>query len=99
VIECCDAVTLTRMPCEPSARSCALLLRHGRGLKSGIVRAPDLKYGDKISVSGAISEASRNLLGVRHCGNPGGLRHRSEHPGHTGLMRFLEMNDQSGHGR
>ena len=29
----------------------------------------------------------RNLLGVRHCGNPGGLRHRSEHPGHPCLMR------------
>jgi hypothetical protein len=33
----------------------------------------------------ARSEASRNLLGVRHCGNPGGLRHRSERPGHPDL--------------
>jgi hypothetical protein len=33
----------------------------------------------------AISEASRNLLGVRHCGNPGGLGHRSERPGHPDL--------------
>jgi hypothetical protein len=77
----------------------ASLLRRGRGLTFQPGGAPSSYKYLEISVSDATSEASRNLLGVRHCGNPGGLRHRSEHPGHPDLMRFLEMNDQSGHGR
>jgi hypothetical protein len=46
---------------------------------------PSLSYIPRNLSIDATSEASRNLLGVRHCGNPGGLRHRSERPGHADL--------------
>ena len=46
---------------------------------------PSLSYIPRNLSIDATSVASRNLLGVRHCGNPGGLRHRSERLGHPDL--------------
>jgi hypothetical protein len=46
---------------------------------------PSLSYIPRNLSIDAISEASRNLLGVRHCGNPGGLRYRSERLSHPDL--------------